>query len=200
MVRLNIPAQHCFRDLALAAVLAAIDAEESGLAPDVRDEIISAVNEAFNNVVLHAYKGIRGGTIDIQVEARPGEVEIQVCDRGRSFDPEIVPAYVEPHMADWDLDELGIEGVGQLALDQLAESGMGLFIMRSFMDEVSYASGSGGKPNILVLRKKWPLGRTAPRSYDAEAPKKETSQSGWRMRSVAVPAYGLSTAGSLKQK
>ena len=34
----------------------------------------------------------------------------------------------------------------------------------------------------------------------ASAPKKESSRSGWRMRSVAVPSYEQRTAGSLRRK
>jgi serine/threonine-protein kinase RsbW len=90
VVRLSIPARLCFRDLALAAVLAAIDAERLGADADVRDEIVSALNEAFNNIVLHAYRDIQGGNIEIQVEVVASEVEIRLFDRGRGFDPESV--------------------------------------------------------------------------------------------------------------
>jgi serine/threonine-protein kinase RsbW len=200
VVRLNIPAQLCFRDLAHAAVLAALDAEDAGASSEVRDEIVSAISEAINNVVLHAYKDVRGGTIDLRVDARPGEVEIQISDRGKSFDPESVPSYVEP--------QLELDASGMLDFGHLPESGMGIFIMRSFMDEVTYVPGGGVKPNVLVLRKRWSAAKKTasydpsyePTSYEADSGRKEPSQSGWRMRSVAVPAYGLSIAGSLKRK
>jgi hypothetical protein len=35
---------------------------------------------------------------------------------------------------------------------------MGLFIIRSFMDEVAYAAGP---PNLLTLKKRWPTGATS---------------------------------------
>lgn len=198
MVRLSIPAQLVYRDLALSAVLTAVDAEGEGLHADVRDEIISAFNEAYNNVVLHAYRGIQGGRIDLSVSARAGEVDVQLTDRGRGFDP----ATVQGHAS------LGGDDDDEIDLDALPESGMGLFIMRSFMDDVTYTRGAPGKPNILVLRKRWPAVTAqapdlATRSPGPSgAPGKETSQSGWRMRSVAVPseASALRTAGSLKRK
>lgn len=145
MVRLTIPALHSFRDLVLSAVSAAIDAAGGDPSADVRDEIVSALNEAFNNVVLHAYRGVRGGTIEVHVDARPSGVEIRMLDRGRSFEPLSVPAFVAPR-----LDIEGPDDLGEVDLDRLPESGMGLFIMRSFMDDVAYRSGP---PNILYLRK-----------------------------------------------
>ena len=202
MVRLTIPAQLCFKDLAYAAVLAAIDAEGPGPDAEGRDQIVSALGEAINNVVLHAYRGIRGGNIELDVVAVAGEVEIRILDRGRGFEPDAVPEYQPPPGGDaWDADV-------ELDPGALPESGMGIFIMRSFMDEVTYARGGGGRPNVLVLRKRWPARQSLPSGglhagpsaafEDATATKKETSQSGWRMRSVAVPVER--TAGSLRRK
>lgn len=203
MVRLSIPALLAFRDLALSTVLATIEAGGEDLRADARDEITSALNEAYNNIVLHAYRGVHGGRIELSVSASAGEVEIQLGDHGRGFDPEAVSTYVE----------IGAGGERDIDFASLPESGMGLFIMRSFMDEVTYTRGGAGKPNVLVLRKRWPVGgdqaapfaarsATADGRSGAPAQKKETSQSGWRMRSVAVPseASALRTAGSLKRK
>ncbi|MEZ4301688.1 MAG: ATP-binding protein [Polyangiaceae bacterium] len=188
VVRLSIPAQLAFRDLALQAVFTAIEAEADPPLSQARDEIVSAMNEAFNNIVLHAYRGILGGRVDLAVSARRGEVEIELCDRGRSFDPDAVPDYVAP-------DDLDIAA--------LPENGMGLYIMRSFMDEVAYTRGAHGKPNVLVLRKRWtPEGLPHEVPPGLAAAKKESSQSGWRLRSVAFSSQDIdrSSAGSLKRK
>ncbi len=253
MVRLTIPAQHPFRDLLVSAVLAAVDAEigsadaRDGLPDVARDEIVSALGEAFNNIVLHAYRDVRGGTIDLRVCATEASVEIVLSDRGRSFDPSAVPTYTAPQMNDCD-------DVDAIDLERLPEGGMGLFIIRSFMDEMTYVAGGAGRPNVLVLRKRWssaspvatsiaelpatgaarrlslahvadPLARPRPDQPrktpenqaptaaneervgplreapgGASAPKKESSRSGWRMRSVAVPSYEQRTAGSLRRK
>lgn len=210
MVRLTIPALHSFRDLVLSAVNAAIDAAGGSPSTEVRDQIVSALSEAFNNVVIHAYRGVRGGTVEVNVQAHERGVEIVLLDRGRPFDLLDVPSFVAPQIDEpADLDAMD--------LDCLPESGMGLFIMRSFMDDVSYQRGGGGKPNMLTLRKSWvPAARTEmgscepalalqPLAAEASAgpvssSKKESSRSGWRMRSVAVPQYHQSTAGSLKRK
>ena len=230
MVRLTIPAQHVFRDLVVSAVLTAVDAEAGILDADARDEIVSALGEAFNNVVLHAYRDVRDGTVDVRVTATPSSVEIVISDRGRAFDPSTVPAYEAPQID----DDGALDAIGLLSL---REGGMGLYIMRSCVDEMTYVAGGNGRPNVLVLRKTWPSSGArrsslphlslasheeeadlrAPTDQDSAAlterssvsatpgergrsPKKESSQSGWRMRSVAVPSYEQRTAGSLKRK
>ena len=66
-------------------------------------------------------------TVIVKTEAKYLEVEMR--DTGASFDPDKVPV---PDLAG------------------LPESGMGLFIMRSFVDELSYAPGD---PNVLIMRK-----------------------------------------------
>lgn len=187
MVRLSIPASFTFRDLALSAVLAAVDAERPGFEGDPRDELTTAFCEAFNNIVLHAYRDMPGGRLDMHVRAEPGAVEIHLFDQGRGFDFDSIP-----------MPDLG----------ELPESGMGIYIMRSFMDEVTYTCGGGGAPNVLVLCKRWELpdgGRDVDRAenavkIDSTPPRKETSQSGWRMRSVAAPTFDDSAAGSLRRK
>lgn len=198
MVRLTIPAQLCFKDLAFAAVLAAVDAEADAPDAETRDQIVSALGEAINNVVLHAYRGVRGGHIELDVNASPGELEIRMSDRGRGFDP--------PELSPFDVSRAETWGVGLDAaeeLEHLPESGMGLFIMRSFMDEVTYTRGGNGRPNLLVLRKRWTSQRVASDrrpGIDPGATRRETSQSGWRIRSVAVPSSVERIAGSLKRK
>jgi serine/threonine-protein kinase RsbW len=67
--------------------------------------------------------------VTIEVEPKADLLEIRIIDNGTSFDLAAVPT---PE------------------LDDLPESGMGLFIIRSFMDDVAYRSGP---PNVLYLRK-----------------------------------------------
>ena len=92
------------------------------------DQVISAFGEAFNNAVLHSY-GTKGGELQIEVEPSRDRLTIRLIDYGRAFDPDTVPA---PD------------------LDNLPESGLGLFIMRSCMDDVTYTPGN---PNVLSMTK-----------------------------------------------
>jgi len=130
MIRLQVPSRLEYRDLAIRTVASACK-----LVPRVRDDfshgVISAFSEALNNVVLHGY-GIDGGDIQIEIEVGRDRLIICLMDYGRSFDLEAVPP---PD------------------LESLPESGLGVFIMRSFMDDVTYV---GGIPNRLSMTKFFP--------------------------------------------
>jgi serine/threonine-protein kinase RsbW len=93
------------------------------------DHVVSAFGEAFNNVVLHAYQGRAPGDIELEIDPDAHGIAIRILDFGASFDVTDVPT---PD------------------LDSLPERGMGIYIMRSFMDEVTYRPGY---PNVLFLRK-----------------------------------------------
>jgi serine/threonine-protein kinase RsbW len=54
-------------------------------APRVAD-LKTVVSEACNNVVLHAYEG-EPGPLEVTAEPQSGELEIQVADHGKGFQP-----------------------------------------------------------------------------------------------------------------
>ncbi len=72
----------------LTGVAEAIDLEREEL-----DDIRTAVTEACNNVVLHAYEGAEG-PLEVELYARPRAIEIVVRDRGIGFQPPPPPAGV----------------------------------------------------------------------------------------------------------
>jgi len=98
---------------------------------DFRAQVVSAVSEAFNNIVLHSYAGRDDGIVEMDIQTLPDHISIEFRDWGDSFDPDSVPP---PN------------------LDQLPESGLGVYIMKTLMD-LSYAPG---QPNVLTLSKKIP--------------------------------------------
>jgi anti-sigma regulatory factor (Ser/Thr protein kinase) len=120
------------RDVALRAVSAAcklVTRKPQGPAwNEFRMQVVSAVGEAFNNIVLHGYEGRGDGVIEMEIRTRPERISIEMRDYGSSFDPTAVPP---PDF------------------DSLPEHGWGLFIIRSFMT-ISYAAG---RPNVLTLTK-----------------------------------------------
>ena len=132
LIRLQVPGSLEFRDLAVRVVAAACKLVPTG-SDDVRAEfdnqVISAFGEAFNNAAIHSYRGRPLGTVEIEIEVEVSCITLRICDYGVSFDPTQVE---EPD------------------LDALPESGMGLFIMRSFMDSVFYKAGA---PNVLSMTK-----------------------------------------------
>ncbi len=219
MVRITIPAQLTFKEIALNAAVVDMTSRAPNASSEARDEVLSALSEALNNVVLHAYRGVTDGTVELEFVTTPWGIEIRISDQGKSFDPSLVAEFQSFDFSEDDPDSVAA----------LPEGGMGLFIMRSFMDELTYASGNEGRPNVMVLRKHWARGAkdvfvnlaphpaVAPAEREAIAPtrrlaiaagggvpaksvKKETAQSGWRIRGVAVPESVMRTAGSLKRK
>jgi anti-sigma regulatory factor (Ser/Thr protein kinase) len=131
------------RELALRAVASAckmVTASPRGRAwNEFQHQVLSAVGEGFNNIVLHGKVGRVArpdddGEVDLRIEASPGRIQIELRDWGPGFDPSRVP---------------------RPPIEALPESGMGLHIMQSFMD-MSYRAG---RPNVLKLNKR--LGQKA---------------------------------------
>lgn len=132
MIFLRVPAVLGYRDLVTraAATVCKIATGGDGVGAEILAELVSAIGEAFNNAVLHAYGGRPDGVVTVEIEAKDGVIEIAMSDEGASFDLDAVPA---PDLA------------------ALPESGMGLFIIRSFVDELTYTPGP---PNVLRMRKR----------------------------------------------
>ncbi len=80
---------------------------------DFRMQVVTAVSEAFNNIVLHAYAGREDGIIEMKIRTRRNYISVELRDFGDSFDPARVPP---PD------------------LDRLPESGLGIYIIKELMD------------------------------------------------------------------
>jgi len=136
VIGLRVPGAITYRHLAIRLVstackMALDDQAAHGAEPD-RDfepEVVSAVGEAFNNIAVHGFRGLEPGPVQIEVDWDDERLVITMIDDGLTYDPASV---VPPD------------------LDALPESGMGLFIMQSCMDEVDYRAGP---PNVLRLVK-----------------------------------------------
>jgi anti-sigma regulatory factor (Ser/Thr protein kinase) len=135
-IKLSMLGRVQHRDIVLRAVAAAckLVRQDPGQPLDAgwndfRMEVVTAVSEAFNNIVLHAYAGRDDGIIEMNIRTGRNHISVELRDFGDSFDPSKVP---EPD------------------LDGLPESGLGMFIIKELMD-VEYRPG---RPNVLVLSKR----------------------------------------------
>jgi serine/threonine-protein kinase RsbW len=126
-IRASIPSSLEYRDLAIRLVASACKLVTLS-SERFHNEAISAFSEALNNVVLHGRLDA-GAQIEIEINPCDDHLTIRLLDHGASFDPRTAP---EPD------------------LESLPESGLGAFIIRSFMDDIGY---SGGTPNILTMTK-----------------------------------------------
>jgi serine/threonine-protein kinase RsbW len=142
-IRLYVPGSLEYRDLAIRVVAAACklaggDQRRAGDAlggGDFDSQVISAFSEAFNNAALHSYRNRPIGELEIEVEIDRNRITIRITDDGESFDPTQV---VAPD------------------LDALPESGLGVYIIRSFMDDVTYKPGMR---NVLSMSKHFVKGQ-----------------------------------------
>jgi anti-sigma regulatory factor (Ser/Thr protein kinase) len=97
-------------------------------------EVQTAVDEACTNIMKYAYSA-EGGIITILCELQENDFVVTIKDKGKPFDPSSVP----PPDLDTDLDKRKI-------------GGLGIYLMRKLMDDVSY-SFDAQKGNTLVMRK-----------------------------------------------
>ncbi len=104
------------------------------------DKVVSAVGEAFNNIVLHAY-AIVSGKAELELAFELDTLTVRMLDTGQGF------------------DFATERGQG---LETLRESHMGLEIMLASMDEVAYVRGGPTTPNVLTMTKRYVANSAAP--------------------------------------
>jgi serine/threonine-protein kinase RsbW len=110
-------------------------AKRAGLAASDIGKVVLAVDEATANIMRHAYHGQPGGEIHFAVRADGARLEVVITDHGQGFDPNRIR---DPDMA--------------AHVRQGRKSGLGIFLMRQIMDEVTYTFREG-VPNRLRLVK-----------------------------------------------
>lgn len=94
------------------------------------------LTEALNNIIKHAYKEEKGRNITVQITKDNKTIEVEIIDEGEPRTKlEIPNLEFDPH-----------------DINNLPESGMGLFIMNQLMDELKYENRNG--KNYFIL-KKW---------------------------------------------
>ncbi len=108
-------------------------ASQAGLDEDERFHVAMAVREAAVNAVLHGNDYDPAKFIDVCMENTGSALVFVICDQGKGVDPEDLP------------DPLAPENL-------LRGSGRGIFLIRSFMDEVHFRQLHPGTELTLV---KW---------------------------------------------
>jgi len=109
---------------------------EKGLEEHLCNAVEICLTEALNNVIKHSYLGDNSKTIDIKIHKNANTLEMKIIDTGRPRQNLTVK--------ELDFDPEDIEN--------LPESGMGLFIIKQLMDEMDYYTSDG--KNYFIL-KKW---------------------------------------------
>ena len=121
----------------IAAVTEFVNAqlEEYDCPMKAQMQIDLAIDELFSNIAYYAYAPETGpATVRVEVREGPLAVVITFIDHGKPFDP----------LAGEDPDV-------SLPLEERKEGGLGIFLVKKTMDDVSYEYRDG--QNILRVRK-----------------------------------------------
>ncbi len=108
-------------------------ASQAGFDEDTRSGITMAVREGMINAVLHGNAYDPAKRVNLTFEQRGRELIVTIADEGKGFVPEEIP------------DPLAPENL-------LKESGRGIFLMRTFMDEVRFRKLNSGTEITLIKR------------------------------------------------
>jgi serine/threonine-protein kinase RsbW len=106
---------------------------------DVPSRTLYAVNlaldELVTNVILYGFKDASGQAVTVQVSTAAGELIAAVVDDGGEFNPlEVLPPDVAAPLEEREL------------------GGLGIHLVRSLMDQVTYERSDG--KNVLTVRKR----------------------------------------------
>ena len=90
-----------------------------------------AVMEALTNIIRYAYPDRADGEVRIFLRRRTDSIEIEIQDRGRSFDP----AYLSPP-----------------SLQNPREGGYGVFLMKKIMNAIWYERKEDNVNSLTMIR------------------------------------------------
>lgn len=110
-------------------------AREFGFSDEEVSKIALAVDEACTNVIKHAYKFDPGKQIIVNVKSNNGAFEISITDDGKRFNPDKLQA---PDMKEY--------------LSHYRKGGLGVYLMKSLMDEVEYSVTPGERNEVRLTK------------------------------------------------
>lgn len=93
-----------------------------------------SVDEACTNIIKHGYRNIQSGSITMNVQIKNNRLVVELIDHGISFDPNQVN---DPNLSQY--------------VQSGKKGGLGIFIMKKFLDDIQYITSE--KANILRLVK-----------------------------------------------
>ncbi|NMB80340.1 MAG: ATP-binding protein [Ignavibacteria bacterium] len=107
-------------------------AKETGLDNDQINSLSLSFSEAVSNSIVHGNKGDSNKKIRIKVEINSDKIIITIKDEGKGFNPEAIPDPTKPE-------------------NILKDSGRGIHIMKSFLNDLKYNFTPNGTETILTL-------------------------------------------------
>lgn len=105
-----------------------------GVSEELSFGIEMALREAVTNAMVHGNQEDESKSVEIVFNCHDNELEIDVCDQGDGFDPGKVP------------DPTNAENL-------LKTSGRGIFLMRTFMDEIEWRNRPEGGTAVRMTKR-----------------------------------------------
>jgi serine/threonine-protein kinase RsbW len=117
-----------------AAAAAADFVQNCGVGDEAAFGIDMAVREAITNAMVHGNQEDETKSVEVMLSCSGRQLEIEVKDQGQGFDPKSVPDPTDP-------------------ANILKSSGRGIFLMRNFMDEVSWSARPEGGTTVRMVKR-----------------------------------------------
>jgi serine/threonine-protein kinase RsbW len=103
------------------------------LPEDMRDNLSIAVTEAVGNAIVHGNKCDPAKKVEVTFTIEPSRIRVAVRDEGGGFNPKTLSNPLDPE-------------------NLMKESGRGIFILKTLMDEVHFSfSNSGTTVHFTML-------------------------------------------------
>ncbi len=105
--------------------------KKKGLDQDTIDNLGIATTEMVNNAIRHGNRGEKSQPVTVRFEKHKDSVKVVVQDNGAGFDPDSLANPLDPE-------------------NLFKESGRGIFIVKSLMDDVRFEFTERGTQVILI--------------------------------------------------
>ncbi len=131
--KLRIPSQT--DNLELIRTFVGKVADKVGFSKDDVGKIELAIDEACTNVIKHAYDSQKNKPLDVAIKIDYQKFTIIVTDHGKGFDPKSIRT---PDMKEY--------------LAELRVGGLGIYLMRTLMDEIDYDIKPGVRNQVKMVK------------------------------------------------
>ncbi len=109
-------------------------ADKMKFSEEERDSLAIAVTEAVNNAIIHGNKQDRRKRVNLRFDFEGEKLIVKIKDQGTGFNPDKIS------------DPLAPENL-------LKESGRGVFILSTLMDEVKFNFDKGTEITLIKIKK-----------------------------------------------
>jgi serine/threonine-protein kinase RsbW len=106
-----------------------------GFDEETSNKIVLATDEACTNIIKHAYKYSKSGKINIYLSFANKKLRLSITDQGTHFNSKSVP---EPDLKKY--------------YEERRVGGLGMFLMKKLMDEVSYSQSNSKRNKVTLIK------------------------------------------------